>query len=165
MPVLHPLQMRYSLLVRAQRWHRPIPSHRHKRIQQPPRLHILPLRNQRFCWAGGCHCRHYSAEWCCRHYSAGWCYLHWTVAGLRRHCCLVGLAAGWCCPVVDFVTVRAAAVVVWWGGRNGFGNGRCLRICRGVVAAAATAGSQCGEDCAGKEQFCGFHVVYLEVSC
>jgi len=36
---------------------------------------------------------------------------------------------------------------------------------RAALAAftAATAGGQRGKDCAGKEQFCGFHVVYLEV--
>ena len=59
--------------------------------------------------------------------------------------------------------VVVAAVVALRGGRNGFGDDRCLRVGRAVIAAAATAGGQRGKDCAGKEQFCGFHVVYLEV--
>lgn len=59
--------------------------------------------------------------------------------------------------------VVVAAVVALRGGWNGFGGDRCLRVGRAIVTAAATAGGQRGKDCAGKEQFCGFHVVYLEV--
>ena len=141
-------------------------------------------------------CRDSFRDWCrdsfrdsCRDSFQGWCrgwccchhylqagerhrhYRHWTAVGLRRRCCLVGLSAGWCCPVAGlwlFVLLRCwfvvvAAVVALRGGRDRFGDDRCLRVGRAVVAAAATAGGQRGKDCAGKEQFCGFHVVYLEV--
>ena len=59
--------------------------------------------------------------------------------------------------------LRGTAVVVLLCGLFCFGNSRGLRVGRGVVAATATAGGQCGQYCAGEEKFCGFHVVYLDV--
>ena len=127
-------------------------------------------RNRQLCWMRWC--RDSFRGWC-RDSFRGWCrgsFQGWCRDSFRG-CCLVGLAAGWCCPVAGlwlFVLLRCgfvvvAAVVALRGGRNGFGGDRCLRVGRAIVTAAATAGGQRGKDCAGKEQFCGFYVVYLEV--
>ena len=61
--------------------------------------------------------------WCCCHHylQAGERhrhYRHWTAVGLLRRCCLVGLSAGWCCPVAGFVAVRPVAVRVRCGCRR-----------------------------------------------
>ena len=118
-------------------------------------------------------------------WSRGWCCCHHylqagngtAITAIGRRWGYSAVVALWGCRLGGVVRLRVlwlfvllrcgfvvvAAVVALRGGRNGFGGDRCLRVGRAIVTAAATAGGQRGKDCAGKEQFCGFHVVYLEV--
>ena len=130
-------------------------------------------RNRQLCWMRWCRdsFRGWCRGWCCCHHylQAGERhrhYPHWTAVVALWGCRLGGvvrLRVLWLFVLLRCGFVVVAAVVALRGGRNGFGGDRCLRVGRAIVTAAATAGGQRGKDCAGKEQFCGFHVVYLEV--